>query len=385
MTTTNDRHGTLPQPLSEQLRPALDEAGVARVWRAVRSHGEAETRTRVRTRAVWAGAFALLSVAVLLVVVRSTGGEREVPGALRTAADRAPLTAVLRASVAPVALDDGSQMIIGAGSEMEILANDGGRFVTVLRRGSCHFAVKPGGPRRWTIETDLATVEVVGTVFTVRRSRDGLDVSVDRGVVLVHGERVPGRVARVRAGERFVLADPASAPAARAPSGAAATQPAVLPTGIEDAQEAPRRAVAEAPRGNARRDAPVAENTGDVDDAKFAAADAARAAGRFDDAARLFAEVMHESPNEPRGALAAFSLAKLELDQLGRPDRAADTFAWVVERGAPRGLVEDAQARRIEALGRAGRAEDAAAEARAYELRWPQGRRLTEVRALVQE
>lgn len=374
-----------PRPLRDQLRPALDEAGVARVWRAVRSQGEAGTRAQVRTRVVSAGAVALLATVVLLVAVRWGGVERAAPGPLRTAADGAQLTAVLRATATPVALDDGSRLSVGQGSEIEILANDGDRFVAALRRGSCRFAVKPGGPRRWTIETDLATVEVVGTVFSVLRSRDGLEVSVDRGVVLVRGERVPGRVVRVRAGERFALAAAAIAPPAAAASDAEASARDGAPPDLAAPRRSPTLALPEPSRATARRSAQMAEDAGEDEDAKFSAADAARAAGRFEEAAQLFAEVMQESPNEPRGALAAFSLAKLELEHLRRPERAAETFAWVVERGAPRGLVEDAQARRIEALWRAGRREDATSEAHAYERRWPQGRRLAEVRALVAE
>ena len=59
------------------------------------------------------------------------------------------------------------------------------------RRGGVRFEVEPDGPRRWTIETGLATVEVVGTVFEVERAPGAVDVRVERGVVVVRGERVP--------------------------------------------------------------------------------------------------------------------------------------------------------------------------------------------------
>ncbi len=388
MSTEHDIGLRSEEPLEQQLRPALDEAGVARVWRGIRAQRVGEARTASATdgrrRARWAvaGMGVLAAVAALVVLARLQGGALQQPGALRVAVGEAALSTVLRPSRAPIALDDGSRLVVAAGTDMEVLANDGARFVTLLRRGRCHFAVKPGGPRRWTIETDLATVEVVGTEFTVDRSARGLAVTVDHGVVLVRGERVPGRVTRLRAGERLDV--PSDATVGTAPLAAPASPPPVV---------VPSAGVSAAtgPAANAVRlpvSAPTAARahaSADDADARLAEADAARAAGRTEDAARVLGEVMRAYASDPRGALAAFSLAKLQLEELERPGEAAETFAWVVRRGSPRALVEDAQARRVEALTRAGRRSEAAAEARVYEARWPQGRRLAEVRAFVAE
>lgn len=390
MSTEHDIGLRSEEPLEQQLRPALDEAGVARVWRGIRAQRVGEARTASasdgRRGARWAvaGMGTLAAVAALVVLARLQGGAPQQPGALRVAVGEAALSTVLRPSRAPIALDDGSRLVVAAGTDMEVLANDGARFVTLLRRGRCHFAVKPGGPRRWTIETDLATVEVVGTEFTVDRSALGLAVTVDHGVVLVRGERVPGRVTRLRAGERLDLpndatvgAVPLAAPASTPPE---VVQSAWVSAATGTAANAVRLPV-NAPQPTAAR----AHASADDADARLAEADAARAAGRTEDAARVLGEVMRAYASDPRGALAAFSLAKLQLEALGRPGEAAETFAWVVRRGSPRGLVEDAQARRVEALTRAGRRAEAAAEARVYEARWPDGRRLAEVRAFVAE
>ena len=83
----------------------------------------------------------------------------------------------------------------------------------------------PGGPRRWQIECGLATVEVVGT-SSAARGPHGLRVGVERGVVLVRGERVVNHVRRLTAGESMEILDETAGPAAgtSAPGeGAAAT------------------------------------------------------------------------------------------------------------------------------------------------------------------
>jgi predicted negative regulator of RcsB-dependent stress response len=112
-------------------------------------------------------------------------------------------------------------------------------------------------------------------------------------------------------------------------------------------------------------------------------ADAARAAGRPEIAAALLERALREGGDATQRAIAAFSLGRLELEVLDRPAAAAEHFAAVVAHGAPRALVEDAQARRVEALVRAGRHDEARREATVYETRWPSGRRLSQVRAWV--
>src|SRR5262249_44964351 len=152
-------------------------------------------------RPLFAGvAFAATAAAALLVWWLGRSG----PGPL--AGGGAPLAsgATLSAPV-DVPLSDGSRVVLEQGAALGGLADGGGRFVAVLRGGRCRFDVRPGGPRRWTIETDLATVEVVGTAFTVERGAKRLEVGVERGVVVVRGERVPGRVRRLTAGERVVV------------------------------------------------------------------------------------------------------------------------------------------------------------------------------------
>ena len=98
-------------------------------------------------------------------------------------------------------MSDGSRVELAAGARFTPLESTGTSFVAILERGSAHFEVRPGGPRRWQIECGLATVEVVGTGFDCARAPGRLSVSVQHGAVLVRGERVPDRARRLAAGE----------------------------------------------------------------------------------------------------------------------------------------------------------------------------------------
>jgi transmembrane sensor len=109
-------------------------------------------------------------------------------------------------------------------------------------------------------------------------------------------------------------------------------------------------------------------------------ADALRAAGKVGEAAALLDRALTVDSRNPGAGLAAFTLGRLALD-LDQPTRAARAFQRVIELGSPHGLLEDAYARRAEALIRAG--DHAAAEAAVgdYERAYPDARRAAALRA----
>ena len=81
-----------------------------------------------------------------------------------------------------------------------------------------------------------------------------------------------------------------------------------------------------------------------------------------------------------RAPLAAFTLGRILLYQLGRPAEAADAFA-LVRKILPEGpLSPDALAREAEAANRAGQRERARGLAEEYVDKYPSGRRLESVR-----
>jgi hypothetical protein len=86
----------------------------------------------------------------------------------------------------------------------------------------------------------------------------------------------------------------------------------------------------------------------------FEAADTARAAGRTKDAAALLDRVRRHYRSDARAGLAAFQLGRLRLDSLGDPSGAVEALDDSIALAPTASFREDAEARRIEALERAG-------------------------------
>jgi transmembrane sensor len=84
--------------------------------------------------------------------------------------------------------------------------------------------------------------------------------------------------------------------------------------------------------------------------------------------------------DDPRAPLAAFTLGRVLLDDLGRPRDAAAAFRRAQELAPAGEMAQDALAREVEAWSRAGDEGAARERATAYLARYPQGRRLRSVR-----
>jgi tetratricopeptide (TPR) repeat protein len=108
--------------------------------------------------------------------------------------------------------------------------------------------------------------------------------------------------------------------------------------------------------------------------------DRLRAEGRVAEAADLLEDALARDPDATAAGLAAFTLGRIALDQLGQHDRAARAFAKVIAAGSPSSLLEDAHARRVDALIRAGRRADAEAALAEYERSFPEARRIARLR-----
>jgi transmembrane sensor len=313
------------------LTPAVDEERLARTWHAI--SGRTAQKPQSSRWGVGAAAVALLVGGVAGGLLLARPGES---GALVgrdpdvSAEAGATVAAAPGLALPELRLDDGSTVDLERQGHLEVLANDGQRFVTALDGGPARFEVTPGGPRTWTVETAFATVEVVGTGFTVDPTGDRLEVVVHHGVVLVHGERVPGRVARLEAGQSLVVTDRTPViPAVSPPPMAMIPQPAQPPAEVVPA-------------------APVAMPVAPA----LVEADRLRALGRQAAAADVLERAVQADPHGPGAGLAAFTLGRLALEHLDQPARAARAFDLVLAEG-PASLVEDARARREDALRRA--------------------------------
>jgi transmembrane sensor len=108
------------------------------------------------------------------------------------------------------------------------------------------------------------------------------------------------------------------------------------------------------------------------------AADVARLSHHPAFAVELLRRVRSSHADDPRAALAAFTLGRILLDDLGRPHEAADAFADAQRGGGP--LEEDALARETEAAWRAGDLDRARDRAERYLGAYPSGSRRQWVR-----
>lgn len=372
---------TLPAPLRDALREPFTDGDLAPLWPRV------EARRVRRSVARLGGLAGLAATAALAMVVARQLPVRAPAGPLRLVNGAAvPVLDGDRAERS-VALDDRSRLTLSAGAHLEPRRNDARTFDTALGRGRVRFDVQPRGPRSWSIDCGLATVRVVGTSFALDRSPDRLHVEVFHGLVRVEGERVPGRARLLAAGESLDVtaadAPPVDAPAApvtvAAPPRLAALRPPRSPR-----PEAWRALAAErdfdgaydalGPGGAESR-----ARTATADDL-LALGEVAHRSRHYAEAAGLYQRFVGEHGDHPEAAMVAFTLGRLQLDQLGAPGEAARTFDRARRGAVPRYLLEDVLARLVEAHARSGNAAGARAAAGEYERMFPGGRRAADVR-----
>jgi len=370
-------------PIEAHLKPAYDEQRIAATWSRIDT---ARQRKPARSIRGWmlAGACGVVVAVALLIVMWPTAPRVE------PLASRDPIVNLTPGAILmpghDVVFDDGSTIALAAGTRLQVLANEGARFSTLLEAGSARFDVHPGGERRWEIETALASVEVVGTAFTMTLHDRRLEVAVERGVVIVNGERVPGRVVRLTAGQRIVVGQP-PAPLVTTAAPTPPPIPTVAPTIVHDVPAPTPASPARKPAALPRPAATTTQHAPDPEPPQteslasiLARADQLSSTGDPVGAAKLLEGLR---ATDRSSGLISFTLGRLYLDVLGRPELAAIMFGEVIERGSPRSLVEDAYARRVEALARAGLHNRASAAFAEYEHAYPEGRRVAALRAMV--
>ena len=302
-----------------------------------------------------------------------------------TAADA---TAEVSPDPEKIPLVDGSSVQPRPGSAVRVIENEPGRIVLSLDAGRAKFDVIPNAARLFKIQVADVEVTVLGTVFDVARLNDEVKVIVSRGRVRVAG---PAGETHIDAGgsRRFDYnGHPLDSELEFIPTARHAEE---VP---QDAEQAPLsrpgrrtrawRSLAKAGDYEAAYAAMHAGTDGvalTYDPAALLdAADAARLSGHPEEGARYLARITKRHSDSPIAPLAAFTLGRVCLEELGQPHRAAKAFAMAYRLSPSGSLAQDALAREVEALSKGGREHDAYLRAQDYVRRYPQGRRLRAVR-----
>jgi transmembrane sensor len=231
-----------------------------------------------------------------------------------------------------------------------------------LRAGGARFSVRHDPDRPFIVAAGDVTIEDLGTTFTVRYlTADRLKIAVEDGHVRV---RARGTDTEVPAGASLeVPVSPAAEDRRPEPRPATVATASWRPLAERGQYEEARRALRKAGPSAVRDD------TADL----LLAADAARLSGHPAEAVPYLERVLRGHARDPRAGLAAFTLGRVLLDELGRPSEAVEAFARVRSSGGP--LAEDALAREVEALSRAGDVTRSREQALLYRRLYPNGRR----------
>jgi transmembrane sensor len=294
------------------------------------------------------------------------------------------------AAPAPIASSDARILRFADGSSVELegtasrvdtgFASQGGIDV-LLQAGAARFEVTPQHGGHFVVHAGSIDVVVVGTIFRVQRAESRVHVGVERGRVEV---RWQGGMRALMAGESAWFPAEAGTPSETPAEAEPEALPAPpLPPVTVDPHSERKRFVDHVNRGEYGEAFALLERSPDVVGNSLAelllAADAARLSSHPAQALVYLERITKEYPRDARTPLAAFTMGRILMSQLGKPGRAADAFA-LTRRLAPRGpLAEDALAREAEATERTGARERARALSEEYQRLYPSGRRLSSV------
>lgn len=346
------------------------------------------------------GVVAAAAVVVCIVSVRAPRhpppGEVESPG---------PSAALPDTTTRTLRFPDGSTALVyDRETLLELKTSTPSAVEVELSRGRARFEVVPRKERRFRVRAGKVLIEVLGTVFTVDLASSGgqVQVTVERGVVRVthsRGER------RLGSGESAMFEGVGTEVGTASPLGIAPPPPgepthaasdaghpigqAASPRG-ESGKRPPHPLAAQMDSGKtASETANVASEIGtlpateDPVRALLKISDAARVAGRPDQAIVALRAILAKRPHDPRAPYATFMLGRVLLDQMNRPGEAAEVFATFRTRDTTSPLAADALAREAECWSRAGDHARAQDRARLYVSLYPHGPQIEAVRALV--
>ncbi len=283
-------------------------------------------------------------------------------------------------------LPDGSQLVVMPGALVEALDTPSGSRFSVVR-GQVAFSVTPRTTDNpFFVQAGDTKIRVIGTRFAVTNQGGAIKVEVEHGRV-----RVTTRQAThlVGAGQQWATPQPKThkpgtiEPAIKtAPEPEPAKPPAA--TNIRAMQthgKARKRLSTKTPtKAPATPTQPAVPGVADL----LQIADRQRANQNPAGAQGTLQAVLNEHPKDPRAGMAAFLLARIELENLSQPRRATEHLALALELGVPASLEQIVRGRLVEAWVAVGDRQATRVAARRYLDLHPSGPRASEIKRWAQ-
>ncbi len=324
---------------------------------------------------------ALSAVCVTALLFGVTRLHRVVEGPAPVASALAPASSVHYA--------DGSIAELTApGSEVHLDQQTPDFVSSTVVSGRARFDVVHNQARTFEVHAGDVNVRVLGTAFVVERSGNGAHVSVERGRVRVSW---PGGEVLLGVGEAGEFPPPQATP--EPATSAVPVEALDLEAPSADAPSADAPSVEAHPwrvlaqRGEyAKAFAALRRTPNDVREEPadlLLAADVARLSSHPAQAVAPLRRVCERYSKDPRAPVAAFTLGRVLLDDLGRAAEAASAFDLATRLWPSGPLATDALAREAEALKKAGNLPQARAVAEKYLAQHPGGRHAAALRAML--
>ena len=384
----------MTEPESSSARKVTEASALVRVgWSEERARAVERKMHRRKTRRTQVRTAMVMAAALLVLVTGSMIWKRthlHPPSAPTEQANAAT-------KITPLVFQDGSKATpLDEKSVIRASEVTGSKIDVELSQGGARFEVTRNPSRLFRVRAGNVAVEVLGTEFTVERLATittGAD-SAAAGMIIEPHVRVSvnhGRVRVLWGAQQAELTDGQSnvfPPEAPVVPNVDADVGASAPT-VADA--APKIAAAPASwktlahEGDFDKayDALVLEGTSAVRDETgdlLLAADVARLSHHSKQALPHLRQVVSKHSSDPRAPLAAFTLGRVLLDEIGSPKEAATAFAQARSLAPGGALAEDALAREVEALSKAGDTTSAHTRAEEYVEKYPKGLRIRSVK-----
>ncbi len=291
-------------------------------------------------------------------------------------------------AIAPrqIELRDGTRAApLGSATSLKLLSEDESLVTFGLEAGKGWFEVTPSRTRRVEVLVRDVRVQVLGTEFVVEVKDEFVHVWVHRGKVSVASTSGTVVLSKGEHGTFAADAEEEKESASIETDAGVAKAVAAVDAGMEAEGAKVREREGEADAGAQTIESLPAEvslNTSETVETLWKRADTARRRGDAETARRALAELLNEHEEDPRAALAAFSLGRVLLDSGHSAKTAARAFAKARKLSPEGPLVEDALLREIEAWHHDGDSRRVKSRSKKYMRLFPKGRYRKQIREM---